>query len=400
MENTAINSYIPIVLATDKNGISLLYTTILSAIKNKNKSTNYIFYCLIQNKFSKYVYKQFQKLTKKYKGVDIKFINMKDDFRDQKMQIEHISSPTYYRLKLAEVFPQYDKVIYLDIDTIVLQDLTELYETDMGNNYIGGVHTVGYKILMPDYCNKLNIPDLECYINAGIILWNLKLIRQDNMTEKLLDLSKNTYKYMDQDIINIAFYNRIKHLDFKYNLMVSYKIRILAEEDKLEVLYAKYGKDGIEKAIKSPAIVHYASEKKPWNTKGVWLGEYWQKYGIKSPFKTVPVNKCSLDEKFLKQVESIRYRKIVFWGASLFLEDIIKTQKMPYTNILGIIDMDKSKHGMKIGKYTIYSPDDISKLNPGVVILSVKHNSNKVYESVKSFLQTSYPDITLMPNIF
>ena len=129
MKNSCKKSGIPIVLATDKQGIGLLYVTILSAVLNKKKSTSYDFYCLIQNKVSQYVYKQFDKISKKYEGVSITFINMKNDFQDKQMQIKYISSPTYYRLKLANIFPQYDKIIYLDIDTIVMQDLTSLYNT-------------------------------------------------------------------------------------------------------------------------------------------------------------------------------------------------------------------------------------------------------------------------------
>ena len=75
MKNSCKKSGIPIVLATDKNGIGLLYVTILSAILNKKKSTSYDFYCLVQNKVSKYVYKQFDKISKKYEGFIFIFVS-------------------------------------------------------------------------------------------------------------------------------------------------------------------------------------------------------------------------------------------------------------------------------------------------------------------------------------
>ena len=399
MKNSCKKSGIPIVLATDKQGIGLLYVTILSAILNKKKSTSYDFYCLVQNKVSKYVHKQFDKISKKYEGISITFINMKNDFQDKQMQIKYISSPTYYRLKLANIFPQYDKIIYLDIDTIVMQDLTSLYDIDLEDNYIAGVHTVGYKIEIPDYNDKLNIPDLDSYINAGIIVWNLDLIRKDNMTEKLLTLSNNVYKYMDQDIINIAFYNRIKHIDFKYNLMVSYKHRFLDDKEKCKIIYETYGENSIKQAIQNPAIIHYASEKKPWVSKKVWLGEYWRKVAKKSPFKKFPQTTQKDTTEFLEQLEKTRYNRTVFWGASLFLKDVLETNKLKYTNIVGIIDKDKTKQGQYIERYKIFSPEEIEELNPSVIIFSIKHHSSIVYEDVKKFLQR-YPNIKLLPNIF
>lgn len=399
MKDCSIQHRIPIVLASDRKGVGLLYTTILSALISKHKNTCYDFYCLTQNKFSKFAYKQFKKLETKYKNTSINFINMKNDFQDKQMQIKYITSPTYYRLKLADIFPQYNKIIYLDIDTVVMQDLTSLYNIDLEDNYIAGVHTVGYKIEIPDYNEKLDIPNLDSYINAGIIVWNLELIRKDNMTEKLLALSNNVYKYMDQDIINVAFFNRIKHIDFKYNLMVSYKHRFLDDKEKCKIIYETYGKNNIKQAIQHPAIIHYASEKKPWVLKSVWLGKHWQKVASKSPFKTFPKTINSDSTRFLQQLEEVRYNRIVFWGASLFLEDVLETNKLKYTNIIGIIDKDKSKHGKYIGKYKIFAPEEIEKLNPSVVIFSIKHHSNVVYEDIKKFLQ-KYPNIKLLPNIF
>ena len=151
---------IPIVLASDRNCAMQMYITILSAIANKKKDSFYDFYCLIPSKFSKFVNQKFKRLISRHQNVNLTFISMKNIFSHLPMQIEHITSPTFYRLKIAELLPQYDKALYLDIDTIVLEDLTQLFNTDLGNNYIGGVHAGGYVIeyeKLKDY-----FPERQC----------------------------------------------------------------------------------------------------------------------------------------------------------------------------------------------------------------------------------------------
>ena len=232
---------IPIVLASDRNCAMQMYITILSAITNKKKDSFYDFYCLIPSRFSKFVDQKFKKLINKYNNVKLTFISMKNTFSHLPMQIEHITSPTFYRLKIAELLPGYDKALYLDIDTIVLKDLTQLFNTDLGNNYIGGVPAASYIIeyeKLKDYYDNIGLKDMAYYVNAGVILWNLKQIRQDNVTEKFLALTKNTYKFMDQDIINLVCYGKIKHLDFKYNVMTSYKRRFLDNPELCNKIYA------------------------------------------------------------------------------------------------------------------------------------------------------------------
>ena len=115
---------IPIVLASDENYVPYMYVTILSLLKNKNVDTEYDIYCLVTSSIKKQAKEKFLKLQEKYQ-TNIKFIDMGDFFSDNVVQINHITIPTYYRLKMPELLQNYEKAIYLDTDVIVLKDLTE-----------------------------------------------------------------------------------------------------------------------------------------------------------------------------------------------------------------------------------------------------------------------------------
>ncbi len=395
---------IPIVLASDKNCISQMYTTILSALENKKQESFYEFYCLIPQKFSKYTNNKFYKLVKKYKNANLKFVKMNNAFSDIKMQIPHITYPTFYRLKMADLLPQeYEKAIYLDIDITVLEDLTELFNINLEDNYIGGVHSINY---FNDYITKskpyydsIGIPDMRYYINAGVMLWNLKKIREDNLTAKFLELSKNTYKYMDQDIINLTCYGKIKHIDFKFNTMTSIKQSFFDKPENRQQVFDFYGEKSFQNAVEHPVIIHYASDAKPWNNTQISYRKQWLYYAKKSPFKS-NLKQQSIKSKFLAVIQQYKLKKVAFWGASLFLKDLILTKKIKHHRLLGIIDKNSSMLNEKIGNIQVYSPEELRTLNPDIVIFAVKNNNLEIYPKIKEYLKTNYPKIKLAPNPF
>ena len=239
---------IPVVLAADENYAPQMYVTILSALKSKNKNTFYEFICLVPDRFPADIEGEFEKLQNKFSNAKIKFIFMNNDFKEQEMHISHISTPTYYRLKMPELLLEYKKAIYLDVDIIVLQDLSGLFNTDLDNFYIAGVKAAAYILNENnrEHYKSIGIEDMSGYINAGMTLWNLEKIREDNLEPKLIELAGKNFSSMDQDVINLAFCGKIKFLDFKYNLMTKYYKRILKERENLDRLY---GKTEIDEAL-------------------------------------------------------------------------------------------------------------------------------------------------------
>lgn len=115
----------------------------------------------------------------------------------------------YTQMSLARLFaPQYvedDKVLYLDSDCVVLKSIDELFEIDLKDNLFAGV-------IEPSKSSS------EPYFNAGVLLLNLKQWREENITEKVMNIiNKKFLRYPDQDALNIIGNKRAIQLDCKYN---------------------------------------------------------------------------------------------------------------------------------------------------------------------------------------
>lgn len=298
--NILINTFnthliIPIVLSSDNNYSPFLYTTIISILENAYKSTYYVFYLLVPSDFSKGNEKLILGINDKYK-CNIHFIYMKNAFDGMIMKIPHITLPTFYRLLVGHILPtEIDKCIYLDVDMCVRKDLSELFNIQLENNYIAGVVAAGYYFLQDYHLNRLNISSMKQYVNAGMLLMNLKQIREDNITEKFIELSRKNYESQDQDVLNVACYGKIVTLPPKYNAMV---FRL---EENNPLLKDLYSEEDIIEANSDPIIVHYPTKNKPWNFIGIYMEKYWWEIARKTPFIKNLFTREELYKNYLKE---------------------------------------------------------------------------------------------------
>lgn len=106
----------------------------------------------------------------------------------------------------------------------------------------------------------------------------------------------------------------------------------------------------------------------------------------------------SLVDYFIKEVGNISDKKIMFWGASNFLNDVLLKEKFP--NVLGIVDKDVTKQNTEFGWCKIYSPDILDDIRPDIVIMSVKSNNQYIYNIVENYLKENFPNIKLYKNLF
>lgn len=279
---------IPVILAADNNYAPYMSVLMISILKNAKSKPYFDFYLLVPNDFADEYKNKIEKDCKFYTDKQINFVNMQNSFSQTKKMISHITEQTYYRLRAAEILPdKYDKCVYLDIDTIVNGDLSELQNIDLEDNYVAGVKAPGYHFQSDGnikYCEKIAIPAIDQYINAGVIVLNLQKIRENNLTPILCKEALKNYPTVDQDVINKIFYNHIKHLPFKYNVMTKYKSILdntLPEYTKLCDLFSE---DIVTEAITKPMIIHYADKIKPWKDKHCIFANYWWEYAKKSNF--------------------------------------------------------------------------------------------------------------------
>ncbi len=200
-----------------------------------------------------------------------------DDYRNVKTH-KYISVATYYRLKAPSLLPDVDKIIYLDCDVVVNTSLKELFNTDTSNCLLAGVSD-----------NKIRmVRENPTYVNAGMLVMDLKNMRADNTEEKFYDYTKENINRItkgDQEIINDVCKNRIKVIEPEWNVQASNFVN--------RSIYTN-----------NPKIIHYLSKEKPWKFASYsYYKHLWFKYLDLTPWA---LNK---DEQFkwgfLNQVVSI-----------------------------------------------------------------------------------------------
>ena len=284
---------VPVLLATDRNYLFQTGVTIQSVVENASPNNTYKFYIFMPESpldEDKVLFNRIIEANRP-KKVSINYIIIDTDkyFKKAVMRIEHISKPTFYRLIAAGILKDYDKLVYLDSDVIVESDISDYFSINIDNYYVAGVKATSYvsaKNGNIKYCQENGLPAIDQYINAGVILMNLKQIRENDLEKEFLARVPKGYRSQDQDIINGVCYNHILHIPYKYNCQIS-----KYEQDYVSLLKV-FSEEIVNEAHNAPCIIHYASSIKPWNNLDCILAERWFRYAKKLPEFSVFYEKC------------------------------------------------------------------------------------------------------------
>ena len=276
-----INHKIGIAYGLDNQYTYPTIVSMTSILENGSSHTYYIFYLLVDKKtFKKENKEKFVNLESRYERCEINIIEISDE-NFQNANTKRYPLATYYRLILADLLPDINRIIYLDGDTLIYTDLSEMYNLDMGNNIILGFVDNSYK-----KAEEFGIKTYK-YIVAGVLLINLKKIRKENFTAKFFEfMDKNQDKLTqeDQTVINIVLHGRIGFLPPKFGIW-----NFVNKEAVLR--HNNYGNDNlgikaydekeILKAWNIPSIIHYVRAK-PWKVRTkhthVQFHEDWWRY--------------------------------------------------------------------------------------------------------------------------
>lgn len=299
---------VPICLITDENISFSVTTVMISVLENSSIDNFFAFHCFISGKVSKDDINKMKLVEERYSNCSVEIIDMGDKYLDSKCTHRYVTNSCLYKFEIINYLRQYDKVIYLDTDVIVRGDLKDLYSTDLGSNYLAGVLSINKCILKPDIAKEIDIPDMDTFFNAGVMLMNLRLLREDNVVVKLESYIGQFEGSVDQLIFNKVCYGRVLKLPLKYNLI--YNVRAFIKKQK-EIKY--YTQEEINEALKSPVIFHYAVDEKPWTYSGLIYGKEWDKYYKKSPYANQNLKRKSYliksfiecGEGFIKKVRRI-----------------------------------------------------------------------------------------------
>ena len=245
-------NYVSIALCSDNYYTAYTYVVMLSILNSKNYLTYISFYIIITKDFKQKNIDFLNSLYDQYDFFNITYLKM-DNRYDIAYISRYLTKQTYYRFSFAELIPILNRIIYLDTDIIVYNDLNEFYNLNFNGKIILG---------QPTLFNKSTKTGIY-KINNGVLLLNLKKMRDIHLEEKVLYILKNGFKndYHDQFLLNQFFYEMIGVFPPKYH------IRPLKNSDELKSFNRQsgnvYDNDYLYFSYKYPTILHYAYNTKP-----------------------------------------------------------------------------------------------------------------------------------------
>ncbi len=242
-----------ILVTLDKNYIQYLNVMLFSLIE-KNADYNFDVYLLNSAIEEKDV-----ENTRKILGNNILHLIKVDNIGlDSAPTTSRYPEEMYYRIFAAKYLPTtLDKILYLDPDLIVNGDIGKLYNMDMGEYWFAAAsHTGSFMTAINSI--RLDMEENTPYINSGVMLMNLKLLRkyQDyNEVFDFIEKKKNALVLPDQDIISSLYGSKIYALDtFRYNMT-----------ENLYLLHSPFEKNlNLEWVRKNSVIIHYCGRNKAW----------------------------------------------------------------------------------------------------------------------------------------
>lgn len=241
-----------IVFGIDENFVMPASVTITSLLKNNPDRRIHIH--LIGENLSKESQYKLKHLISIFPQAKIDFYEtvVPDSFKNL-LFFNRISKATFLRFYLIKLLPKtVDKVLYLDADIIITDSLSDFYDTNLDKAFVMGVaEDTDYHL------TRLANYHIKHYINAGVLLLNLKALRQQFNFEDLISfIQDNTdnpaIKHADQDIINILWQDKMLFAQDIYNVPRHYP-------------FDKYG-----------IILHYWGPDKPWDKHYKNMFTYWK----------------------------------------------------------------------------------------------------------------------------
>jgi len=276
---------IPVVFSVDDNYVKYLSVALVSMIKNSSPSYKYDIVILYTD-LSEENKKKIKSLS--CENCTIEFHNVTYKVKHHNLYNRaHYSISMYYRILIPEIFANFKKVLYLDCDIIVIDDISKLFFTSIKSAWIGAcINYVNND--MRRYTNyKFNI-DYPYYFNSGVLIINNEMWKNNNVAEKCFEYLSRVKDLVcpDQDALNVVCRNNVEYLDDKWNFAWQHIV--------LDSAISIEQKRKIDKIIENDkSIIHFTSGVKPWKlSEEEWKNDYgklWWSYAKHSPYYHVMV---------------------------------------------------------------------------------------------------------------
>lgn len=259
-----MNCEIPIFFTIDDGYAPFLAVALHSAILNANPNRQYRAIVLHQGLTQENLTK-LKALETDFFKIDLTPMKANMDALDDRMsnrlRCDYFTLTIYFRLFIPSLFPQYDKGVYIDSDTVLTSDIAELFDTDLGDNLVGACNDLSIADVPPLVAyteNAIGVRGSE-YVNSGVLLMNLKKMRQDDLEGHFLNLL-NTYHFdsiaPDQDYLNAMCNGKILYLDAAWDAMPN----------------------NTQPPMEHPKLIHYNLFSKPWCYDGIQYADVFWRY--------------------------------------------------------------------------------------------------------------------------
>lgn len=383
------NMRIPIVFATDENYIFYTCVAITSLAVNAASGSQYDIYILAGEKFSDG--NLFSKVERKFANISIQVIRVNAEaVQSVVINNSHVTKTAFYRLLLCDLL-DIDKCIYLDSDIIVTEDLQALYSVNLDNYYVAGCRDIWIDLLpeekREERRERTGLLSMDGYINSGVLLMNLKKIKEYSIDKMFMQHINIDYLYEDQDIINVCCYGKIIHLPAKWNIFTLFL-------GQLEEMRSKDIDEMVLNAFKEKkGIIHYATPFiRPWECSlyrandiwwdmaAVWKEEacyqelYQKVYGKEKQERwSYWLDKCST------------YKKVVIFGFTVYGREVCEwLLKGGLREKLFFCDNNSTKWKLMYKGIKVFPLKDINK-NEVLFINSSQRRSAEVVQELMEY---------------
>ncbi|SDD04326.1 Lipopolysaccharide biosynthesis protein, LPS:glycosyltransferase [Terribacillus halophilus] len=251
---------IHVVSSADDNYAHHLGVMLASLLTNVNRNRRIMLY-VIDGGITKPNKRMLMKTTMQF-GVPIRFLTIDTESYKNATESRYINKTAYYRISIPEVItdPNVERVIYIDCDTLVLTDISELHDMDFDRKLMAAVEDAGQLQRL----EKMDITTEGKYFNSGMMVIDMEGWRKQNISKKVLQfIDENNdpdFLYLhDQDALNAILWDKWKPIHPRWNAQ---SFIILKTKTPTELAERKRYKE----ARQSPAIVHFTGANKPWNS--------------------------------------------------------------------------------------------------------------------------------------
>lgn len=277
VEEIDVEMRIPIVMVTDTNYVTQTRVAIWTMRKSTCADVILDITILCSDQLDTKSRNRLNVLESKFCNLTIRFYEIDSGLFVNARTADRIPVTSFYRLVIPEVLKDEEKCLFLDGDIIVNEDLQTLYLQELHGAYIAGVRDNEF-MYQPEsaisHLDACEVKAMNSYVNAGVMIFNLSKLREDNIQKQFLKCMEKHYPYMDQDILNKVCEGKIKLLDPRYNYINRRR------NEWVPFLGAGCGGKADQPVGKQCEwkILHFAGSHKPWNNDRVRDAGVWWKW--------------------------------------------------------------------------------------------------------------------------